>query len=82
MKGNEAKIYLSLLRLKSARMRLREARIIPIIFGSHMGIWTCRDRSIIWLIAEDPIAIMIRNKEISEEFRNFFNVLWEHAGKK
>jgi len=23
---------------------------------------------------------MIRSREISDEFRNFFNVLWEHAG--
>ena len=64
---------------KSAKMRLREARIMPIMFGSQMGIWVCRDRSIIWLLAEDPIAIMIRNREISDEFRNFFNVLWKHA---
>ncbi len=35
----------------------------------------------IWFLAKDPIAIMIRNKEISEEFRNFFNVLWEHANR-
>ena len=34
-----------------------------------------------WLLAEDPIAIMIRNREIFDEFRNFFNVLWEHAQK-
>ena len=66
---------------KAARMKMRKARISPIPFSSQIGIWVCKERSIIWLLGEKPIAIMIRNEEISKGFRDFFDQMWEMSRK-
>ena len=42
---------------------------------------TCifKDKISIHLIKEKPIVIIIKNKDIADSYRNYFEVLWRHA---
>jgi len=62
--------------------KLTEQRMMPEGFGSSLGVWTCRDRAILWFVKEEPLAIVIENKEIAHGFRKQFDFLWEMAGKE
>lgn len=47
-----------------------ESEASTTIFGDYVSIH---------LIKEKPVIILIKNKEISEGYRNYFEVLWEQA---
>ncbi len=63
------------------KYELLEARFLPkdyispasfTVYGEHLSI-------ILW--SDEPITIMIRNKEIAENFLNYFNLLWNIADR-
>jgi len=63
------------------KYELLEARFLPrnyispasfTVYGEHLSI-------ILW--SDEPITIMIRNKEIARNFLNYFNLLWNIADK-
>jgi len=58
-----------------------EIRFIPKEYSSPAAINVYGDNVAIILWSEEPIAILIKNKEIAVGYRNYFNLLWGVAGK-
>lgn len=60
---------------------LTNVRYIPKEFSTPAVINVYADKVLIALWAEIPTAFVLENKELSNSFRNYFNLLWETAKK-
>ncbi len=49
-----------------------ESTMSTYIYGNNVSI-------VVWI--EEPIAILIRQKEVADGFRNYFNIIWDLAEK-
>jgi len=58
---------------------LSEIRYLPEKYASPVSVNIYSDKTAIILWASQPIAILIKNKEISEGYKNYFSLLWKMA---
>ncbi|HLG24635.1 MAG TPA: helix-turn-helix domain-containing protein [Candidatus Nanoarchaeia archaeon] len=62
------------------REKLAEIRFVPDEYSSHAAMRIYGDKVAILLLTEkDPLAIVIKNAEIAEGYRKYFNVIWKGA---
>src|SRR3989338_5932704 len=61
------------------RIPLAEIRYLPEKYASPVAVNIYGEKTAIILWAKEPIAIVIKQKEISEGYRNYFELLWKMA---
>ncbi len=64
---------------KIKRVPLADIRYLPEKYGDHVATNIYRDKIAIILWAQNPIAIVIKNKEISDSYRRYFELMWKMA---
>ena len=64
------------------RLPLSEIRYLPEKYSSPMAINIYGDKVAIILWAKQPVAIIIKQKDIAEGYRNYFELLWKIAKEK
>jgi hypothetical protein len=62
------------------RIPLAKIRYLPKDFRSPVSINIYADKVAI-IIWKAPMAVLIREKEVADSFRSYFNTLWEIAGE-
>ncbi len=60
---------------------LSEIRFLPSKYLSPVGTNIYGDKVAIITWTEEPVAILIRNKSISDSYKKYFNFMWERAKK-
>jgi hypothetical protein len=60
---------------------LSEIRFLPQKYISPVGTNIYGDKVAIITWTEEPAAILIRNKSISDSYKKYFNFMWERAKK-
>ncbi len=63
------------------RIPLAEIRYLPDRHSSPLAINVYRDRAAIILWSEEPVGILIKEKDIAEGYRRYFEMLWDAAKK-
>ncbi|MFA5857240.1 MAG: helix-turn-helix domain-containing protein [Candidatus Pacearchaeota archaeon] len=66
---------------KIKNIPLSEVRYLPEKYSSPVAINIYQDKTAIILWAKDPIAIVIKNKEINQGYKNYFEIMWKIARK-
>ncbi len=67
---------------KKSKIPLSEIRYLPQKYTSPLAVNIYGDKvAIILWSKENPIAIVIKNKEISEGYRKYFELMWKTARK-
>lgn len=61
------------------KMPFSEVRYLPESLTSPMWITTYKDKSILFVIGDIILGIVIENKTISENFKEYFELLWKIA---
>lgn len=64
---------------KIKRIPLAEIRYLPEKYSNPTSVNIYGDKVAIILWATQPLAIVIKNKEISEGYRNYFELMWKIA---
>ncbi len=64
---------------KIRKVPLAHIKYLPEKYVSPVAVNIYGDKTAIILWAADPLAIVIKNKEISEGYRNYFEILWKVA---
>ncbi|MBI2499167.1 hypothetical protein HYV88_02905 [Candidatus Woesearchaeota archaeon] len=68
--------------IKKINIPFAEIRYLPEKYSSPLAINIYSDKvAIILWSKESPIAIVIKNKEISEGYRKYFELVWKNAGR-
>ena len=60
--------------------QLQEIKFLPEGFNPSLGLWVCRDRTIVWFLKDNPQALLIDNPEIARGFREQFDYFWNLEG--
>ena len=63
------------------KIPLADIRFLPDRYSSPLAINIYGDRAAIILWSEEPVGILIKEKEIAEGYRRYFEMLWENAEK-
>jgi len=65
-----------------ARMKLAEVRYFPQKYASPLAINVYGDKvaMILWTKA-DPLAVVIKNKEVAQGYRKYFDLMWKVSKK-
>ncbi|MBI2124902.1 hypothetical protein HYT92_03865 [Candidatus Pacearchaeota archaeon] len=67
---------------KKLKIPLAEVKYLPQKYSSPLALNIYGDKvAIILWSKENPLAIVIRNREISEGYRKYFELMWKVAGK-
>lgn len=74
-------IFDSSSRDKIKKIPLAEIRYLPKDYASPTATNIYGNKVMIVLWSEDPIAILIHQKEIADSYRKYFNILWNAAKK-
>lgn len=61
------------------RLPLAEIRYLPEKYSNPVSVNIYEDKTAIILWAEKPLAIVIKNKEITKGYKNYFELLWRIA---
>ncbi|HUS49976.1 MAG TPA: helix-turn-helix domain-containing protein [Candidatus Paceibacterota bacterium] len=64
---------------KVKRIPLAEIRYLPEKYSNPVSVNIYGDKTAIILWASEPLAILIKNKEISQGYRNYFELMWKVA---
>ena len=64
---------------KLNKMKLTESRYVPHKYFSVVSTNVCGDIVLIMIFKNPFIVIRIKNKEVAESYRKFFNFIWEKA---
>ena len=64
---------------KIKRIALSKIRYLPEKYGGHVATNIYMDKIAIILWAQNPIAIVIKNREISDSYRKYFELMWKIA---
>lgn len=56
-----------------------EARYLPAKYSSPVATTICKDEVVFILWDVNPISIQIKNKLLADSYKNYFNILWQHA---
>ena len=62
-----------------SKIPLSEIKYLPEKYSSPVAVNIYNDKTAIILWAKDPIAIVIKNKEIAIGYKNYFELLWKIA---
>jgi len=76
-----ARIIASSKNIKKSNIPLAEIKYLPEKYASPVGVNIYNDKTAIILWAKEPIAIVIKNKEITEGYKNYFELMWKIAKK-
>ncbi len=63
------------------KIPLAEIKYLPKKYSSPVAVNIYGDKTAIILWAKKPIAIVIKNKEIADGYRNYFELMWRIAKK-
>jgi len=66
---------------KIKRIALSEIKYLPEKYSNPVSINIYGDKTAIILWASEPLAIVIKNKEITEGYKNYFELMWKIAKK-
>jgi|TARA_B100001964_G_scaffold238434_1_gene303931 sugar-specific transcriptional regulator TrmB len=66
---------------KLTNIPLSEIRYLPEKYSNPVSVNIYDDKTAIILWAAQPLAIVIKNKEISEGYKNYFELMWRIAKK-
>lgn len=66
-------------RYKIEKSPLSEIRYIPKQYSSNSTMRIYGDKIAIMLLSEEPVAVVIKNKEIADGYRKYFEVMWKYA---
>jgi len=80
-KNIKARIIATDKSLKQLKIPLAEIKYLPEKYSSPVAVNIYNDKTAIILWAKEPIAIVIKNKEISEGYKNYFEIMWKIAKK-
>lgn len=61
------------------KIPLTEARYLPASFDSNVSTNVCGEEVVIVLWAKPIISVQIKNKELAESYKKYFQLLWENA---
>ena len=61
------------------KIPLIKTKFLPNLEQSNLGIYIYGSNVTLVLWEDDPLAIMIRQKEIADGFKTYFNILWKSA---
>jgi sugar-specific transcriptional regulator TrmB len=64
---------------KLKRIPFSEIKYLPKVYESPVAVNIYEDKTAIILWAKDPIAILIKNKEITEGYKKYFELMWKIA---
>ena len=64
---------------KIPKKKLQTIRFLDIEFKNLSSTFIYEDKIAIFMWTEDPIAILIENKELADSYKNYFKVLWKFA---
>ena len=63
------------------RMAYTPVRYLPSLFDSHVSTNICSDE-VVFVIWKQPIkVIQIKDKDMADAYRNYFDILWKSARK-
>jgi len=60
---------------------MTEMKFLSNIYKMPATTWVYSDRVAIILWSSTPVVFMIRSNEVSESYKEFFSILWNHAKK-
>jgi sugar-specific transcriptional regulator TrmB len=63
------------------RIALAEIKYLPEKYSNPVSVNIYGDKTAIILWASEPIAIVIKNKEVAEGYKNYFELMWKIAKK-
>jgi|TARA_B100000315_G_scaffold258169_1_gene309365 sugar-specific transcriptional regulator TrmB len=66
---------------KIKRIALSEIRYLPEKYSNPVSVNIYGDKTAIILWASQPLAIVIKNKEVANGYKNYFELLWKIAKK-
>lgn len=66
---------------KIKRLPLAEIRYIDEKYSNPLAINIYKDKTAIILWAKEPIAILIKNKDIADSYKLYFELMWKTADK-
>jgi HTH-type transcriptional regulator, sugar sensing transcriptional regulator len=75
----KARIIAQTKEIKKSRIPLSEVRYLPEKYSNPVSVNIYGSKTAIILWAKDPISIVIKNKEISEAYRTYFELMWKIA---
>jgi sugar-specific transcriptional regulator TrmB len=58
-----------------------EIKFLPQYLLSNMIVVFYKDKSFIFFLSEEPVGFLMRNKEIAEGFKSYFDTFWKLAKK-
>ncbi len=61
------------------KMKLTEARYLPKDYESQVSTNICGDEVVLVLWTSTPWTVQIKNKQIADAYKQFFNVLWNDS---
>lgn len=64
---------------KVPKKKLQTIKFLDTKFQSLTSTFIYENKIAIFMWTEDPIAILIENRELGDSYRNYFNVLWKIA---
>ncbi len=64
---------------KLKKIPLAKIKYLPQKYSNPVAVNIYQDKTAIILWASEPIAILIKNKEISEGYKNYFEIMWRIA---
>ncbi len=67
--------------IKKTKIPLAEIRYLPKKYSNPVAVNIYGNKTAIILWATEPIAIVINNKEITEGYKNYFELMWKIAKK-
>ena len=56
---------------------LAEIKYLPEKYASPVAVNIYKDKTAIIVWAKEPIAILIKNREISEAYKTYFELMWK-----
>jgi sugar-specific transcriptional regulator TrmB len=76
--NHDYKDYIS----KLNKLQYTEARHSGTLYNSFALVFICEDIVLLCVVSDSVSTIEIQNKDISDSYRSYFNILWEHAKKQ
>ena len=66
-------------RIKKTNIPLAEIRYLPEKYSNPVSVNIYNDKTAIVLWAKEPMAISIKNKEIADAYKTYFELMWKIA---
>ncbi|MFA5258744.1 MAG: helix-turn-helix domain-containing protein [Candidatus Pacearchaeota archaeon] len=66
-------------KIQESKIPLAEIKYLPEKYANPVSVNIYEDKTAIILWASEPIAILIKNKEIAEAYKTYFELMWKIA---